>query len=190
MTLWHQRLFLEEKSMKTMYVIDAIFLVCYILFDRLSKNKMEKKLRYGIKLVLIGFMIAIGIFYTMQSYPPTYATINQEQIQFRKDEVIDISYIEELKYFENTDIEVVANGERWGNKDYYSGDANVRFFNEKKEEIDYAYKCKAYINKDRNNYILLKTKGANKKYVFNFDTEEETKEFYEKLNKKFTELNE
>ena len=176
--------------MQQKYIIDIILVILFVLFDRLTKDRIEKKLRYGIEIVAVALIMGFGIFHTMQAYPPTYATINQEQVQFRKDEAIDISYIEELKYYDNTTIELVANGERWGNKDYYTGDANIRFFDEKGNEIDYAYRCSAYINKDRKNYILLKTKGANKKYVFNFDTEEETKDFYEKLNKKFTELNE
>ena len=99
---------------------------------------------------------------------------------FDQNEVISLNNIEDVQFYDNVKFEIVANGYRWGNDDYYSGDANV---NIKKGEktLKYIYKGKVYINANNKSYIVLNEKGTTKFYVFNLGTKKKTKQMYYEL---------
>lgn len=50
--------------------------------------------------------------------------------------------------------------------------------------MDYYYKAKIYCNLDVNDFIVLKDVNENKIYIFNFDTNQQTQDFYDLLCKK------
>ena len=50
--------------------------------------------------------------------------------------------------------------------------------------MDYYYKAKVYYNLDVNDFIVLKDVNENKIYIFNFDTNQQTQDFYDLLCKK------
>lgn len=104
----------------------------------------------------------------------------ENYIEFKKNEVISLNNIEDVQFYDNVKFEIVANGYRWGNDDYYSGDANV---NIKKGEktLKYIYKGKVYINANNKSYIVLNEKGTTKFYVFNLGTKKKTKQMYYEL---------
>lgn len=66
----------------------------------------------------------------------------------------------------------------------FYGDANVEIYNSKNEKLDYYYKAKVYYNLDVNDFIVLKDVNENKIYIFNFDTNQQTQDFYDLLCKK------
>ena len=48
----------------------------------------------------------------------------------------------------------------------------------------YYYKAKVYYNLDVNDFIVIKDVNENKIYIFNFDTNQQTQDFYDLLCKK------
>ena len=66
-------------------------------------------------------------------------------------------------------------------KDYGVWDANVEIYNSKNERLNYYYKAKIYCNLDVNDFIVLKDVNENKIYIFNFDTNQQTQDFYDLL---------
>lgn len=70
-----------------------------------------------------------------------------------------------------------------GYQTYYSGDANVEIYNSKNEKLDYYCKAKVYYNIDVNSVIVLKDANDDKVYIFNFDTNQQTQDFYDLLCK-------
>lgn len=99
-------------------------------------------------------------------------------------EEIKYESIELCENYRDCTLKIVANGFRWGYQTYYSGDANVEIYNSKNEKLDYYYKAKVYYNLDVNDFIVLKDVNENKIYIFNFDTNQQTQEFYDLLCKK------
>ena len=91
-----------------------------------------------------------------------------------------LNNIEDVQFYDNVKFEIVPNGYRWGNDDYYSGDANVNIKKGKKT-LKYIYKGKVYINANNKSYIVLNEKGASKSYVFNLGTKKKTKQMYYEL---------
>lgn len=71
-----------------------------------------------------------------------------------------------------------------GYQTYYSGDANVEIYNSKNERLNYYYKAKVYYNIDVNSVIVLEDANDDKVYIFNFDTNQQTQDFYDLLCKK------
>ena len=121
------------------------------------------------------------ILYTsIKDNPEVNAKMNENSIEFKKEEAISFSDIENIQFYDHVQLEIVPNGYRWGNDDYYSGDANV---NIKKGEkiLKSIYKGKVYINTNNKSYIVLNIKGTSKFYVFNLSTEKKTKQMYNKL---------
>ena len=87
-------------------------------------------------------------------------------------------------HYRDCTLKIVANGLRWGYQTYYSGDANVEIYNSKNERLNYYYKAKVYYNIDVNSVIVLKDANDDKVYIFNFDTNQQTQDFYDLLCKK------
>ena len=52
------------------------------------------------------------------------------------------------------------------------------------ERLNYYYKAKVYYNIDVNSVIVLKDANDAKVYIFNFDTNQQTQDFYDLLCKK------
>ncbi|MGM9889544.1 MAG: hypothetical protein ACI317_01815 [Floccifex porci] len=50
--------------------------------------------------------------------PPVYAKIEEDKIVFKSNEKVQIFNIKNIEYFEDLEIELAANGFRWGNDDY------------------------------------------------------------------------
>lgn len=164
------------------FVLGILFASIIVLFDLWARNRMDKKKRFIIKCLLAGIFGTVIILSTMRMNPPVYATIKEDTIVFQPDERIKFSKIESIKYFEDTKIELVSNGFRWGSDDYFSGDANIRFLNTNGTEKESVYKCKAYLHSRSNDYILIELKNSTRSYVFNFDDEKETKKFYNRMD--------
>ncbi len=163
-------------------LLGILFASIIVLFDFVFRNRMDQKKRFIIKCLLAGIFGTVIILSTMRMNPPVYATIQEDVIVFQPYERVKLSNIESIKYFEDTKIELVSNGFRWGNDDYFSGDANIRFLNADGTEKESVYKCKAYLNGHANDYILIKQKNSTQSYVFNFDDKKETKKFYDRIN--------
>lgn len=124
-----------------------------------------------------------GIYATYTSIkdnPKVDAKLGENYIEFKKDEVISLNNIEDVQFYDNVKFELVPNGYRWGNDDYYSGDANVRIKKGKKM-LKSIYKGKVYINANNKSYIVLNEKGTTKFYVFNLGTKKKTKQMYYEL---------
>ena len=64
------------------------------------------------------------------------------------------------------------------------GDANVEIYNSKNERLNYYYKAKVYYNIEVNSVIVLKDANDAKVYIFNFDTNQQTQDFYDLLCQK------
>ena len=163
--------------------IGIIIVVFYVVFYLATRKKLIKKKRWMIECIFAVVFGVLIIGSTILLNPPVNAKIEEEKIIFKSNEEVQISNIKNIEYFENTKIELVANGFRWGNKDYYSGDANIRFLNTDETEKEYVYKCKAYLNGNTDDYILIELKDSNKSYVFNFDDKRETSDFYDQIIK-------
>ncbi len=163
--------------------IGIIIVIFYVVFYLTTRKKLTKKKRWMIECIFAGVFGVVIIGSTIFMNPPVHAKIEEDEIVFKSNEKIQISNIKNIEYFEDTEIELVANGFRWGNKDYYSGDANIRFLNTDETEKEYVYKCKAYLNGNSNDYILIQLKNSGKSYVFNFDETNKTSTFYDEIIK-------
>ena len=108
-------------------------------------------------------------------YSANYLKLNEE---------IKYTSIELCENYRDCTLKIVANGFRWGYQTYYSGDANVEIYNSKNERLNYYYKAKVYYNIDVNSVIVLKDANDDKVYIFNFDTNQQTQDFYDLLCKK------
>ena len=99
-------------------------------------------------------------------------------------EEIKYESIELCENYGDCTLKIVPNGFRCGYQTYYSGDANVEIYNSKNERLNYYYKAKVYYNIDVNSVIVLKDANDAKVYIFNFDTNQQTQDFYDLLCKK------
>lgn len=146
----------------------------------IPKLKENKKVEIIFGLVVFAVFGIYATYTSIKDNPKVDAKLGKNYIEFKKNEVISLNNIEDVQFYDNVKFEIVANGYRWGNDDYYSGDANV---NIKKGEktLKYIYKGKVYINANNKSYIVLNKKGTTKFYVFNLGTKKKTKQMYYKL---------
>ena len=121
----------------------------------------------------IYFTVLDGLAHPL--YSADYLKLNEE---------IKYTSIELCENYRDCTLKIVANGFRWGYQTYYSGDANVEIYNSKNERLNYYYKAKVYYNIDVNSVIVLKDANDDKVYIFNFDTNQQTQDFYDLLCKK------
>lgn len=146
----------------------------------IPKLKENKKVKIIFSIVVFAVFGIYTIYTSIKDNPKVDARLDENSIEFKKNEVISFNNIEEVQFYENVKLEILANGYRWGNDDYYSGDANVNIEKGKKT-IRSIYKGKVYINTNNESYIVLNKKGTSKAYVFNLGTKKKTEQMYYEL---------
>lgn len=65
--------------------------------------------------VIFGIIILCS---TIFLNPSVHAKIEEDKIVFKSNEKVQIFNIKNIEYFEDLEIELAANGFRWGNDDY------------------------------------------------------------------------
>lgn len=161
-----------------------IFALLLLPFELTPKLKNNKKIKI---IVMISILIISAIIFISQAIllnPKVEAKIGYDYVQF-KEEKVYFNNIEKIQYLENVDIAVSANGFRWGNDDYYSGDANVEVSSREDETTLLSiYKGKVYIDREVDDYIVITSKNSSKVFIFNFSSAEETKAKFKELKEK------
>lgn len=134
-------------------------------------------------LTFICFDMALARF----DNPPVQATISANSLIFKKDEIIRFNDIKSIKYFEDVELDLSANGYRWDNGIYYSGDAAFNITDDDTTLLSVP-KCRAYITYVVKNYIYVYTDKENEKFIFNLETEEATKQFYDEIRSSINQI--
>lgn len=134
-------------------------------------------------LTFICFSMALARF----DNPPVQATISANSLIFKKDEIIRFNDIKNIKYFENVELNLSAYGYRWDDGIYYSGDATFNILDDDATILSIP-KCRAYINYVVKNYIYVDTVKENEKFIFNLETEEDTKRFYDEIKSSINQI--
>lgn len=162
-----------------------IFTILLLPFELIPKLKNNKKIKI---IVMISIVIICAIIFISQAIvlnPKVEATINENNVQFKEDEKVYFNHIENIQYLENVDLAVSANGFRWGNDEYYSGEANVEAISQEDDSTLLSiYKGKVYIDRNVDDFIVITRNKPNKTFIFNYSTKEETKAIYKELKKK------
>lgn len=162
----------------------TVFIILLLPFELTPKLKNNKKIKI---IVMISLLIIFAIIFISQAIllnPKVEAIVGDDYIQFKEEKVF-FNNIEKIQYLENVDLEVSANGFRWGNDDYYSGDANVEALSREDDStlLD-IYKGKVYIDRDVDDYIVITSNNPSKVFIFNYNTIEKTKTVFNELEKK------
>lgn len=134
-------------------------------------------------LTFICFDMALARF----DNPPVQATISANSLIFKKDEIIRFNDIKSIKYFEDVELDLSAKGYRWDNGIYYSGDAAFNITDDDTTLLSVP-KCRAYITYVVKNYIYVYTDKENEKFIFNLETEEATKQFYDEIRSSINQI--
>ena len=116
----------------------------------------------------------------------TYAEIIDQSIVFTKTESVEFKDIEEINMYDDVVIDIHANGYRWENKKYFSGDADVKIFDQDENQLLSVKKGKTDIDKKVNTCIYVKTES--KEYIFNYQTTEKTKIIFDDIYSKLQAL--
>lgn len=175
---------LENQLIFGLLVI-LIFIILMLPFELIPKLKNNKKIKVIVMISLVMLSVIIFISYAIILNPKVEVTIRDTYVQFKADEKVYFDNIEKIKYLDNVDREITVNGFRWGNDDYYSGDANIKIFDKgSDEDILSLYKAKIYINKNVDSYIVITRVTPYQSFVFNYSTEEKTKEVFQQLDEK------
>lgn len=161
-----------------------VFTILLLPFQFTPKLKNNKKIKI---IVMISILIISAIILISQAIllnPKVEGIIDNDYVQF-KEEKVYFNNIENIQYLENVDLVLSANGFRWGNDDYYSGDANAEVINREDESILLSiYKGKVYIDRDVDDYIVITSNNPYKVFIFNYSTAKDTKAVFNKLGKK------
>lgn len=144
-------------------------------------NRLSKKFEIVYGCISVVIVAVTSIVFTIKMNPIITPSLDADYLKLNEE--IKYESIELCGNYRDCTLKIVANGFRWGYQTYYSGDANVEIYNSKNEKLDY-YKAKVYYNLDVNDFIVLKDVNENKIYIFNFDTNQQTQEFYDLLCKK------
>ena len=104
----------------------TIFFFCfecnkYIFLSSIHKTKEKTNYCYFV-CVILTFICSTMIFARFDN-PPIQAMMSENRIIFKKDEIIRFNNIKNITYFEDVELDLSANGYRWDNGIYYSGDA-------------------------------------------------------------------
>lgn len=134
-------------------------------------------------LTFICFEMALARF----DNHPVQATISANSLIFKKDEIIRFNDIKNITYFEDVELDLSANGYRWDNGIYYSGDAAFNITDDDTTLLSVP-KCRAYITYVVKNYIYVYTDKENEKFIFNLETEEATKQFYDEIRSSINQI--
>ena len=148
--------------------------------------KQKKRRIIVILCVYLTFICSTMIFARFDN-PPIQAMMSENRIIFKKDEIIRFNDIKSIKYFEDVELDLSANGYRWDNGIYYSGDAAFNITDDDTTLLSVP-KCRAYITYVVKNYIYVYTDKENEKFIFNLETEEATKQFYDKIRSSINQI--
>ena len=145
-------------------------------------NRLSKKVEIVYGCISVVIVAVNTIVFTIQMNPIITPSLHADYLKLNEE--IKYTSIELCENYRDCTLKIVANGFRWGYQTYYSGDANVEIYNSKNERLNYYYKAKVYYNIDVNSVIVLKDANDAKVYIFNFDTNQQTQDFYDLLCKK------
>lgn len=148
--------------------------------------KQKKRQVIVILCVILTFICSTMIFARFDN-PPIQAMMSENRIIFKKDEIIRFNDIKSIKYFEDVELDLSANGYRWDNGIYYSGDAAFNITDDDTTLLSVP-KCRAYITYVVKNYIYVYTDKENEKFIFNLETEEATKQFYDEIRSSINQI--
>lgn len=184
--------FIEIGGLEYMTNMTKYFLLDLILFLILCcvaivlkyhfGNRMNKKFEIVYGCISAVILAVISIVFTIKMNPIITPSLHADYLKLNEE--IKYTSIELCENYRDCTLKIVPNGFRWGYQTYYSGDANVEIYNSKNEKLDYYYKAKVYYNLDVNNFIVLKDENDAKVYIFNFNTNQQTQDFYDLLCKK------
>lgn len=145
-------------------------------------NRLSMKVEIVYGCISVVIVAVTTIVFTIQMNPIITPSLHADYLKLNEE--IKYTSIELCENYRDCTLKIVANGFRWGYQTYYSGDANVEIYNSKNERLNYYYKAKVYYNIDVNSVIVLKDANDAKVYIFNFDTNQQTQDFYDLLCKK------
>lgn len=145
-------------------------------------NRLSKKVEIVYGCISVVIVAVTSTVFAIKMNPIITPSLHADYLKLNEE--IKYTSIELCENYRDCTLKIVANGFRWGYQTYYSGDANVEIYNSKNERLNYYYKAKVYYNIDVNSVIVLKDANDAKVYIFNFDTNQQTQEFYDLLCKK------
>ncbi len=145
-------------------------------------NRLSKKVEIVYGCISVVIVAVTSTVFAIKMNPIITPSLHADYLKLNEE--IKYESIELCENYRDCTLKIVANGFRWGYQTYYSGDANVEIYNSKNERLNYYYKAKVYYNIDVNSVIVLKDANDAKVYIFNFDTNQQTQDFYDLLCKK------
>lgn len=145
-------------------------------------NRLSKKVEIVYGCISVVIVAVTSTVFAIKMNPIITPSLHADYLKLNEE--IKYTSIELCENYRDCTLKIVANGFRWGYQTYYSGDANVEIYNSKNERLNYYYKAKVYYNIDVNSVIVLKDANDAKVYIFNFDTNQQTQDFYDLLCKK------
>ena len=163
----------------------SVLIVIIIFFCQVFIK--QKKSRIIVILCVILTFICSTMIFARFDNPPIQAMMSENRIIFKKDEIIRFNDIKSIKYFEDVELDLSANGYRWDNGIYYSGDAAFNITDDDTTLLSVP-KCRAYITYVVKNYIYVYTDKENEKFIFNLETEEATKQFYDEIRSSINQI--
>lgn len=164
-----------------------ISVLCIIIAFFCQVFIKQKKRRIIVILCVILTFICSTMIFARFDNPPIQAMMSENRIIFKKDEIIRFNDIKSIKYFEDVELNLSANGYRWDDGIYYSGDAAFNITDDDTTLLSVP-KCRAYITYVVKNYIYVYTDKENEKFIFNLETEEATKQFYDKIRSSINQI--
>ena len=145
-------------------------------------NRLSKKVEIVYGCISVVIVAVTSTVFAIKMNPIITPSLHADYLKLNEE--IKYESIELCENYRDCTLKIIANGFRWGYQTYYSGDANVEIYNSKNERLNYYYKAKVYYNIDVNSVIVLKDANDAKVYIFNFDTNQQTQDFYDLLCKK------
>lgn len=164
-----------------------ISVLCIIIAFFCQVFIKQKKRRIIVILCVILTFICSTMIFARFDNPPIQAMMSENRIIFKKDEIIRFNNIKNITCFEDVELDLSANGYRWDNGIYYSGDAAFNITDDDTTLLSVP-KCRAYITYVVKNYIYVYTDKENEKFIFNLETEEATKQFYDEIRSSINQI--
>ena len=172
--------------MTNFFLLDLILflIICgvAIILQYHFGNRLSKKFEIVYGCISVVIVAVTSIIFTIKMNPIITPSLHADYLKLNEE--IKYESIELCENYGDCTLKIVPNGFRCGYQTYYSGDANVEIYNSKNERLNYYYKAKVYYNIDVNSVIVLKDANDAKVYIFNFDTNQQTQDFYDLLYKK------
>lgn len=123
----------------TLFIIACFLVLPFAISPKLQKNK-KGIVVFGI--LIIAMFCSYSMITAVRDNPKLIASLNSSSIEFKEDETLPYDQVGKIEYYEDVQIKIAANGYRWGNDDYYSGDANVDFMDSDENTIRSINQCK------------------------------------------------